>query len=134
MVYHVNDSNYIEHIFKYDRIVWFFFRKGQEKSTLNIKPFIDGVISHNLELSQNFNNVTYFQTYIEDNPKIMEYFHLMDNYIWSHQNKVFNPRIITVVNGKKHFDQAGVKCYCVETLIEMIFDIYPELVPEPTSE
>lgn len=134
MVYHVNDNNFIEHILKHKRIVWFFFRKNQEKSGLTIKPFIEEVPSVNMSLSEHYTDVTYFQTYIEDNPKLIEYLNLTNEHLWDHKHKVFNPRVITVVNGIKHFDQSGVKCYCLETLVEMIFDIYPELIPEPTSE
>ena len=134
MVYHVNDTNFIEHVLKHERIVWFFFRKNQENTSLTIKPFIEEIPSVNLELSKHFTGVTYFQTYIDDNPNIIEHLNLTDSLLWDHKNKVFNPRIVTVVNGKKHFDQTGIKCYCIETLIEMIFDIYPELISEPTSE
>lgn len=134
MLYHVNDNNFFEHIIKHKRIIWFLFRKGQENYSLSIKPFIDGVDSVNYELSKEMPNVTFFQTYIDESPKIMDYFNLMDQNVWDYKKKMFNPRIISVVNGKKHFDQAGIKCYCLETLLEMTFDIYPELIPVPPSE
>jgi hypothetical protein len=111
-----------------------FFRKGQEKTNLKLKPFIDGIYSENLELSKEFKDVVFFQTYIEDNPKILEYFNIMDDNIWDYKNKIFNPRIISVKNGVKFYDQSNDRCYCLETLIEMIFELYPELIPEPTSE
>lgn len=134
MVYHVDDSNFFEHIITHKRIIWFFFRKGQESSTLSLKPFIDGLESVNSEFSKQMSGVTIFQSYIEDNPKVLEYFNLMDGNIWNYKSKVFNPRIISVVNGQKYYDQSGKKCYCLETLIEMTFDIYPELILKPTSE
>jgi len=134
MVYHVNDYNFFEHIIEHKRIVWMFFRKGQEKANLKLKPFIDGIYSENLELSKEFKDVVFFQTYIEDNPKILEYFNIMDDNIWDYKYKIFNPRIISVKNGVKFYDQSNDRCYCLETLIEMIFELYPELIPEPTSE
>jgi hypothetical protein len=85
MVYHVNDYNFFEHIIEHKRIVWMFFRKGQEKTGLKLKPFIDGIYSENLELSKEFKDVVFFQTYIEDNPKILEYFNIMDDNIWDYK-------------------------------------------------
>jgi len=134
MVHQVNDSNFLEYITKYDRAIWFLFRKGQEGTSLSFKPFIEEIPSINMEVAKQFSSVNYFQTYIEDSPKIMEYFNLMDSRVWDYKGKFFNPRIISLKDGYKYYDQSGDKCYCLDTLIEMIFDLYPELVPEPTSE
>lgn len=134
MVYYVDDNNFFDHILKHKRIIWFFFRKGQETSSLTLKPFIEEIPSNNSELAKVFKDAVFFQTYIDDNPKIMEYFGLMDRYVWDYKNKFFIPRIISVKNGVKHYDQNRNKCYCIETVIEMMFDLFPELVPEPSSE
>ena len=134
MVHYVDDSNFFKHIVEHKRIIWFFFRKGQENSGLTLKPFIEEIPSQNLELSKVFTGATFFQTYIEDNPKIMEYFNLMDEYVWNYKDKSFIPRVISVKNGVKYYDQTRDKCYCIETVIEMMFDLFPELIPKPTSE
>ena len=134
MVHNVDDSNFFDYITKYDRAIWFFFRKLQEESSLSIKPFIEEIPSVNMQVAIEFPQVNYFQTYIEDNPKIMEYFNLMDEHVWSYSNKFFNPRMISIKDGYKYYDQSGDKCYCLDTLVEMIFELYPELVPEPPSE
>jgi hypothetical protein len=130
MIYNINDNNLFEHITKHDRVIWFFFRKGQEKGSLELKPNCD-IIN---EVNEEFSGVTFYQTTIEDNPKILEYFNLLDENIWDYNYKNFNPRIISIKDGQKIYDQSGDKCYCLETLLEMIFDLYSELIPIPTSE
>lgn len=132
MVHKVNDNNLLEYVRNYDRVIWFFNRKGQENTGLSIKPFGYGGV--NDELFEEFKSVTVFETTIDDNPKIVEYFNLNDKLLWSHKIKTFNPRIILLKDGKKIYDQSGKKCYCLDTMIEMIFDLYPELIPVPSSE
>tara|TARA_R110000803_G_scaffold90401_3_gene157712 strand:- start:329 stop:733 length:405 start_codon:yes stop_codon:yes gene_type:complete len=134
MVYNINDDNFFEYIVKYKKVIWFFFRKEQEQSSLSLKPFIDGVDSVNMEVSKEYPEVTFFQTVLEENPMLIEYLNLTDNNLWNHKSKCFNPRIITVKNGQNIYDQAGKKCYCLETLLDMIFDLHPELVLIPPSE
>lgn len=134
MIYNVNDTNLFEHITKHHKIIWFLFRDGQEKSSLSLKPFDDKVESVNKDLNQEFPEVVFFQTTINKNPKIMEYFGLNDSKIWDYKHNEFKPRIISVVDGQLSYDQSGNKCYCLETLIKMVFDLHPELIPIPTSE
>ena len=134
MVYNVNDNNLFEHITKHHKIIWFLFKEGQEDSTLSIKPFNDKIESVNKNLNDEFPEVVFFQTTINENPKIMEYFGLNDSIIWDYKHHQFNPRIISVVNGQLIYDQSGKECYCLETLIKMVFDLHPELIPIPTSE
>jgi len=134
MVYNINDNNFFEYIVKHKKVIWFFFRKDQEQSGLSLKPFIDGVDSVNMEVSNEYPEVTFFQTILEDNPMLIEYLNLTDNNLWNHKSQCFNPRIITVKNGQNVYDQSGKKCYCLETLLEMIFDLHPELVLIPPGE
>ncbi len=134
MVYNVNDNNLFEQITKHHKIIWFLFKEGQEDSTLTFKPFNDKVESQNKDLSEEFPEVIFFQSTINENPKIMEYFGLNDNFIWDYKRSQFNPRIISVVDGQLNYDQSGKECYCLETLIKMVFDLHPELIPIPTSE
>ena len=68
-----------EHVTKHSKIIWFLFKKGQETSSLTLKPFGDEIESVNKELSEQFPNVVFFQSFISENPKIMEYFGLNDN-------------------------------------------------------
>ena len=133
MVYNVNDSNLFEHIKKHKKIIWFLFRKGQEEN-LTIKPFGEGHESVNQELSEQFPDVTIFQSYISDNPLIMEYFDLNNSPLWDYYSKIYNPRLISVKDGQKIYDKSGKDCYCLDTILEMIFELYPELIPIPTSE
>jgi|TARA_R110000772_G_scaffold53928_1_gene123236 hypothetical protein len=133
MVYHVNDGNLFEHIKNHKKIIWFLFRKGQG-DYLTLKPFDDDKSSVNLELSEEYPDVVFFQSYISENPLIMEYFNMNDFSLWDYKSKVFQPRIITVKDGQKIYDQAGKKCYCLETLLELVFDLHPELIPIPPSK
>ena len=134
MVYHVNDNNLFEHVTKHSKIIWFLFKKGQETSSLTLKPFGDEIESVNKELSEQFPNVVFFQSFISENPKIMEYFGLNDNLIWDYSNGTFNPRIVSVVDGQLKYDQSGKECYCLETLLRMVFELHPDLVPIPPSK
>jgi len=134
MVYHVNDNNLFEHVTKHPKIIWFLFRKSQETSSLDLKPFGDKIESVNKELSEEFPNVVFFQSFISDNPKIMEYFGLNDNLVWDYSKGIFNPRIISVIDGQLKYDQSGKECYCLDTLLRMVFKLHPELIPIPTSE
>lgn len=133
MVYNVNDKNLYEHITKHKKIIWFLFRKGQEKN-LVLKPFEDGIESENKEVSKQFPDVVFFQSYISENPFIMEYFGLNDNLIWNYESKIFNPRIISVVDGQLSYDQSGKQCYCLETLLHMVFELHPDLILVPPSK
>lgn len=133
MIYDVNDSNLYEHITKHKKIIWFLYRKGQEIN-LTIKPYIDDEENLIKEVSEQFTGTTIFQSYISENPFIMEYFGLNDEQIWDYKNKIYNPRIISVIDGQIVYDQSGKKCYCLETILEMIFDLHPELIPVPPSE
>ena len=72
MVYHVNDNNLFKHVTKHSKIIWFLFKKGQETSSLTLKPFGDEIESVNKELSEQFPNVVFFQSFISENPKIMD--------------------------------------------------------------
>lgn len=133
MIYDVNDSNLYEHVTKHEKIIWFLYRKGQENN-LTIKPYIDDEENLIKEISEQFTGTTIFQSYISENPFIVEYFGLNDEQIWDYKSKIYNPRIISVVDGQIVYDQSGKKCYCLETILEMIFDLHPELIPVPPSE
>jgi len=132
----IDDTNYLDFLLNNKRIVWFFFREDMKKTSgLQLRPLQsqDGESVIN-ELIEEFPNVVFAETYIESSPKILEYFGLNDNLIWDYKKLIYNPRVLTVKDGYTLFDQAGKKCYCLDTLVEMIFELHPELVGVPSSE
>jgi len=130
MIHIIDEYNLTEYVLKYDRIIWFMFFEGQDTRSLAIRPNSDLLN----EVLTEFPNVTFFKTNLTHNPKIIEHFKLTDKFIWDYDENRFNPRIITIKDGKKIYDQSGTECYCLETLLKMIFDLYPELIPVPPSE
>jgi len=130
MVHTIHNDNLLKNILEYDRFIWFIYFEGQESTSLSIKPNSNMV----KEVVEQFPDVTFFQTNISKNTKLLDYFKLTDNFIWDYKENRFNPRIISVKDGQKFYDQSGKECFCLETLIKMIFDLYPELIPVPTSE
>lgn len=132
----IDDSNYLEFLQNNKRIVWFFFREDMKISSgLQLIPLQsqDGESMMN-QVIEEFPDVVFAETYIENSPNVVEYFGINDEFFWDYNKRIFNPRVLTVKDGFTHFDQAGKMCYCLDTLVEMIFELHPELVGVPPSE
>lgn len=129
MFVRINSENFNESLVKYKRFIWFIYFDGQEdeKYFMNIKPSWS---TNKSELTNEINNL--FPDLIIGESKISEVMEILLGFnismteAWDDRNKHIRPFFISIDKGWIKSHSIG-KCYCLDTVMEMIYDIHPEL-------
>lgn len=131
----VDDNNFFYEFSKHKKFILMVFRKPIEGVSLELRLETEQQPNTKyVEFTKMFEDVVFMETIIDEQYNLIEYLNINDKNIYDFDGKFFNPRMIVFENGWKKFDQSGKMCYCLETLIKLVFDLHPELIPKPSSE
>ena len=138
MVLKYEGGDFSELLNQNERFILLLYFDGQEldtqnKVTLGIIPTTHNKFSigENYAVMESFPSVTYVETFHSQAYDLVSHFGISHDDLWDGKNKIFRPLIISVKDGWIVKSSYGM-CYCVETYIDIIYTIYPELFEPPS--
>tara|TARA_R110000803_G_scaffold72574_1_gene136273 strand:+ start:8486 stop:8917 length:432 start_codon:yes stop_codon:yes gene_type:complete len=128
----LNDNNKFILLVYFERQTW-----DGGNSFLGLLPTweLNDTRNHNLEIMETFSGVTYVETYHSESYDLVSHFGISHEEIWDEGNDGhYKPLIIGVKDGWVTKTSVG-SCYCVETYIDILNSLHPELfIPPGVSE
>ena len=115
------------------KFIWFVYEEVQTNvnNPLTLKPTWIKDWGPIIEFQKLFPEMVFVESmYSEVKEEVSElgyslFVDVSDNGLWDTNNNHFKPLIVGFDKGWKKADSLG-KCYCLETLSDIIFEIYPE--------
>jgi hypothetical protein len=130
MIVKVTQSDFPKILESYDNFLWI-LHLPHAKPPLQIYPsWIENSIL--TELQNLYPNINIFESIVDEELDFLEELGISREEVWDPQNGEYRSFFITVKNNEVIEHSIG-RCYCIDTVIEMLANIYPELF-EPSSE
>lgn len=132
MFIRLTDYNFNKSLIEHKRFIWlvYFDEQHDEKYWTQIKPTWSEKSTRLVEaFSEVFPNVVFAESIISEVRETLHGFNISLDDLWDEGSKNYRPIIISIEKGWIKSTSYG-KCYCDETFTEMIFDVYPELIPK----
>lgn len=128
----LTDNDFTKALINHKRFIWmvYFDKQDTDKTWVSIKPTWSEYSSRTLEaFNEIFPEVIFAESKITEVIDTLHGFNISLSDLWDDNSKEYRPIIISIDKGWISSTSYG-KCYCSETLTEMIFDVYPELIPK----
>ena len=122
--------------------IWHFLQKDQGKSTLGLISYFDDLSDqskfHHMKYFLDNVDIPYFESYTEESIDFLLDFNLNPTLLYvadkpsrapQARKRKFSP-LLMVFNKYKLFGTSLDKCYCVEYLIEMVYNLNPKFILE----
>ena len=132
MFIRLTDADFNKALIEYKRFILmvYFDEQQDEEYWVKIKPTWSEESDRLLEaFGEVFPDVVFAESKLSEIRETLHGFNISLDDLWDEQSKNYRPIIISIDKGWIKSTSYG-KCYCDETLTEMIFDIYPELIPK----
>jgi hypothetical protein len=132
MLIRITDENFMESLIKYKRFIWFIYIDDQDtdKYRLSIKPSWSEEQNEFVhEINNTFEDIIIAESKIGEVRDTLFGFSITDDELWDDHNKHLKPFFISVDKGWMKDYSIG-RCYCLETVMDMIHGIYPEYFQE----
>lgn len=132
MFIRLTDADFNKALIEYKRFILmvYFDEQQDEEYWVKIKPTWSEESDRLLEaFDEVFPDVVFAESKLSEIRETLHGFNISLDDLWDEQSKNYRPIIISIDKGWISSTSYG-KCYCSETLTEMIFDIYPELIPK----
>lgn len=129
MIVRVTKSDFPKILETYDRFIWI-FHLPHARPPLQIYPTWDGNTTLTT-LQEMYPQITIFESIVDEELDLLEEIGITKDIIWDPRNGEYRSFFITVKNNNVIEDSIG-RCYCLDTIIEMLLVIYPDLF-EPSS-
>jgi len=136
MIVRITKENFNESLIKYKKFIWFIYIDDQEdeKYILTLKPsWADHKNEIIFELNNTFEDIVIGESKISEVLDIIHGFNIEYKDIWDGHNKHYKPFYINIDKGWIKNTSLGL-CYCLDTIMEMIHDLYPEFFQEQKKE
>ena len=132
MFIRLTDADFNKALIEYKRFILmvYFDEQQDEEYWVKIKPTWSEESDRLLEaFGEVFPDVVFAESKLSEIRETLHGFNISLDDLWDEQSKNYRPIIISIDKGWIKSTSYG-KCYCDETLTEMIFDTYPELIPK----
>lgn len=124
----VTVKNYHEMSMKNDFFIWHFLNENQGFNTnLSLYSFFDSIENKPHPLKDFLDmipNVPYYESFVNESYDFLLELGIQQSSFWKPKYG-FVPTILGFKKGLKVIDTAQFKCYCIETLIEIVFNLDP---------
>jgi hypothetical protein len=133
MLIRYQGGNFYDLIRDHKKFIWYVYSINHDE-ILEIKPSWYGVVNDRdrvNEINNEFPDIIFIESYINEvEDELLEIglklYDSIENGGWFHnEDKKVKPMILSFDKGWI-VDDSNYKCYCMQTVIDMIFESYPE--------